>query len=62
MIKMKSKTIIQGISKAVSEIALGTAFYRTESKETWFGILDNHIKYGGTIIDSGSKWLSHGKS
>lgn len=49
---LDAKPLIAGISKPVSQIALGTAFYRIESKEKWFGILDDYVEAGGTIIDT----------
>jgi aryl-alcohol dehydrogenase-like predicted oxidoreductase len=49
---MNSKPLIAGVSKPVSTIALGTAFYNINSKEEWFGMLNSYIKYGGTIVDT----------
>jgi aryl-alcohol dehydrogenase-like predicted oxidoreductase len=52
MTKMNAKSLIPDIGKPVSQLALGTAFYRIDSKEKWFDILDDYVKFGGTIIDS----------
>jgi len=52
MTKMNAKSLIADIGKEVSQLALGTAFYNVNNKEKWFGILDNYVKFGGTIIDS----------
>ena len=52
MAKMNVKSLIAGISKPVSQIALGTAFYNPDSKEKWFGMLDEYINFGGTILDT----------
>ena len=35
---------IEGINKRLSRPALGTAFYRLESRDTWFGILDDFLE------------------
>lgn len=43
---------ITGIDKPVSPFALGTAFYATDTAETWFEILDAYLAAGGTVIDS----------
>jgi len=52
MTKMNAKSIIAGINKPVSQIALGTAFYNLDSKEKWFNMLDEYINFGGTILDT----------
>ncbi|MDQ1318548.1 MAG: hypothetical protein QG588_2210, partial [Candidatus Poribacteria bacterium] len=52
MMKMEAKLIIEDISKPISQLALGTAFYDIKNQENCFDILDNYIKLGGTIIDS----------
>ena len=52
MAKMNAKSLIADIDKKVSQLALGTAFYNINNKETWFDILDGYIEFGGTIIDS----------
>jgi aryl-alcohol dehydrogenase-like predicted oxidoreductase len=52
MAKMNAKSLIAGISKPVSRLALGTAFYNTANKEAWFDILDYYIEVGGTIVDT----------
>ena len=53
MRKMDARQMIPGLSKPVSRLALGTAFYDIDTKEHWFDILDAFIDFGGTIIDSG---------
>jgi len=52
MAKMNAKPLIAGISKPVSQLALGTAFYNIATKEDWFDILDYYIEVGGTIVDT----------
>jgi aryl-alcohol dehydrogenase-like predicted oxidoreductase len=52
MAKMNAKPLIAGISKPVSQLALGTAFYSVNSKEEWFDILDHYVGFGGTIVDT----------
>jgi aryl-alcohol dehydrogenase-like predicted oxidoreductase len=52
MTTMSAKSIIADIGKEVSQLALGTAFYNINSKEKWFDILDDYMRFGGTIIDS----------
>ncbi len=52
MVKMDAKRLITDIDKPISQLVLGTAFYRTENREQWFDILDAYIEAGGTIIDS----------
>ena len=49
---MKAKSLIEGIDKPVSQLALGTAFYNVGSSEACFDILDTYIELGGTIIDT----------
>ena len=49
---LKAKSLMADISKPISQLALGTAFYDINSKEKCFEILDEYIKIGGTIIDS----------
>lgn len=44
---------VSGISKPISRLALGTAFYRLENKPAWFGILDDFVSSGGTLVDTG---------
>ena len=43
---------IENISKPISRLALGTAFYREAEKKVWFGILDKFLEAGGTVIDT----------
>ena len=50
--KINGEKNISGVDKPVSKFALGTAFYNNESRETWFKILDDFVKIGGTAIDS----------
>lgn len=52
MMKMEARPLIEGISKPVSKLALGTASYNMDSKEIWLGILDDYVELGGTIIDT----------
>ena len=52
MANMNAKPLIAGVSKPVSQLALGTAFYNIDSKEEGFDILDYYIELGGTIIDT----------
>lgn len=49
---MDAKSLIAGVSKSVSQIALGTAFYSIDSKEKWFDLLDEYMNFGGTILDT----------
>lgn len=49
---MKTKSIIPGIEKPVSQIAMGTAAFDVKNKDSWFELLDGYIDSGGTIIDS----------
>lgn len=50
---MQSKPLVPGLDKPVSQLALGTAFYRYEEKQRWFELLDEFIGLGGTLLDSG---------
>ncbi len=43
---------LPGISKPISRLALGTAFYRLESRPKWFEIMDDFVSAGGTLIDT----------
>lgn len=52
MTKMNAKPLIAGIDKPVSPLALGTAFYKPEIKETCFELLDRYVELGGTLIDT----------
>ncbi|MFQ6041664.1 MAG: aldo/keto reductase [Candidatus Poribacteria bacterium] len=52
MAKMNARLLISGISKQVSQLALGTAFYNVDSKEEWFDMLDYYVEFGGTIVDT----------
>jgi len=52
MAKMDAEPLIEGVSKPASQLALGTAFYNIDSKDKWFDILDDYVKFGGTIIDT----------
>lgn len=51
--KLQRTLLIPDVEKSVSELALGTAFYRLGDKEKCFGILDEFLQRGGTLIDSG---------
>ena len=51
--KLNAKFRIPGIDLPISELALGTAFFRRESAGEWFSMLDGFIEAGGTLIDSG---------
>lgn len=48
---------IEGIDKHVSSLALGTAFYRLDTRDTWFDILDTFLELGGTVIDTGRCYI-----
>lgn len=50
--KITSGKLIDGVDKPISKFILGTSFFNEVDKETWFGILDSFIKFGGTAIDS----------
>jgi len=49
---MKSKRLVAGVNKPVSELVLGTAWYSREEKEQWFGLMDDFVACGGTAIDT----------
>lgn len=53
MAKLEVKPLITESDKPVSRLALGTAFFRTDSAAEWFELLDAFIDIGGTLIDSG---------
>jgi 1-deoxyxylulose-5-phosphate synthase len=50
---LRSRPWLTEIHKPISELALGTAFYRLDGKKQWFAILDEFLRLGGTLIDSG---------
>jgi 1-deoxyxylulose-5-phosphate synthase len=50
---LRSRPLLAGIRKPISELAIGTAFYRLDGKEQWFALLDEFLRLGGTFIDSG---------
>jgi len=52
MAEMKAEVLIAGIDKSVSQLALGTAFYSLEGRETCFDLLDRYVELGGTFIDT----------
>ncbi len=52
MTKMSAKYLIEGVGKPVSKLALGTHFYNISSIDTWFGVLDTYVGFGGTVIDT----------
>jgi len=54
--RLESKALFQGIDKPVSDLALGTAFYRSGEKEKWLGILDDFLERGGTVMDTASAY------
>jgi 1-deoxyxylulose-5-phosphate synthase len=54
--KLKSKPLISGIDKPVSQLALGTAFYRIDDKQPWFDLLDAFVGCGGTLLDTGRQY------
>jgi aryl-alcohol dehydrogenase-like predicted oxidoreductase len=43
---------VAGVSKQVSRLVLGTAFYKLADKEQWFTLMDRFRELGGTTIDS----------
>ena len=50
---LSSRPMITGIDKPVSKLALGTASYGLADKGVWFALLDDFLRFGGTIIDTG---------
>lgn len=44
--------MIEGVDKRMSKLTLGTHVYRLDSKDNWFGILDEFLEQGGTAIDT----------
>ena len=52
-VQLRAGPTIPGIEKPISVLALGTAFYRLDEKERWFSLLDEFLRLGGTLIDSG---------
>lgn len=44
---------VAGIDKALSPLALGTAFFKMDRQNQWFDLLDRFERLGGTILDSG---------
>jgi aryl-alcohol dehydrogenase-like predicted oxidoreductase len=53
VVAMQSKPLVPGLDKPVSQLALGTAFYGFEEKERWFALLDEFLRSGGTLLDTG---------
>jgi len=49
---MKSKKLVAGIDKPISELVLGTAWYSLKEKNQWFDLMDDFVGYGGTTIDT----------
>ena len=47
---------VEGISKPISSLVLGTAFYDLANKDHWFEILDEFQSHGGTTLDSGRRY------
>ncbi len=50
---LEGRLVIQGVSKSVSQLALGTAFYSLEQSEAHFRLMDRFLECNGTMIDSG---------
>jgi 1-deoxyxylulose-5-phosphate synthase len=50
---MQSNLLVPGLGTPISQLALGTAFYRYEEKQRWFELLDEFVSLGGTLLDSG---------
>ena len=48
-----SRVVIEGVEKRISPLALGTAFFSLEAKDSCFAILDAFLEEGGTLIDTG---------
>ncbi len=44
---------IESIDRPISQLALGTAFYKLASKDDCFAILDDFLARGGTVLDTG---------
>lgn len=53
MTELTSRPLVAGIDQAVSQLALGTAFFRVDAAEECFELLDAYVDAGGTLIDSG---------
>jgi len=53
---LASMTLVSGIDKPVSTLVLGTAFYRLDTKEHWFDLLDAFLRLGGTAIDTARQY------
>ena len=51
-VKLDGAITIDGIGKTISPLALGTAFYRESDRDRWFGLLDDFVARGGTVVDS----------
>lgn len=49
---LKGRPLVPGIDKPVSQLALGTAFYRFDNRDLWFDILDDFAASRGTVIDT----------
>lgn len=43
---------IDDVVERTPRLALGTAFYKTATREVWFGILDRFVEAGGAFIDT----------
>ena len=44
--------MIEGIDKHMSKLTLGTHVYRLDSKDNWFGVMDEFLEQRGTAIDT----------
>ena len=53
MTRLQAEPLIAGLDKPVSQLALGTAFFRAEGRDEFFELLDAFVEAGGTLIDSG---------
>lgn len=49
---LSGETLVPGIDKAISRLALGTAFYRHNREGDWHAILDAFVEHGGTALDT----------
>ena len=50
--KMKSKALVPGVSKPVSELVLGTSWYSLKDKDRLFSLMDSFVASGGTALDT----------
>ncbi len=54
--RLHGKHTIRGIDKPISSLALGTAFFRLADKQRGFALLDDFVRLGGTVVDSGRSY------